>query len=188
MRCLLTGFEPFGPHAVNSSWEAAALLAGTAPDLAVERLPVDHALAEARLCALLDRLRPEVVLLSGLAPSPFLRLEQLARKPGTFAGREGPDALEGDWPWEASLAALAEAGLPAQPWRDAGRYVCETSYWSALDHRRRRGGPARVMFLHVPPLSEDWPRERIAQAMRILLGLSPAGTPPGPTPSDGRCP
>lgn len=171
MRRLLTGFEPFGPHAANSSWEAASLLAGTIPDLAVERLPVDHALADARLCALLDRLRPEVVLLSGLAPSPFLRLEQVARKPAGFADRDGEDEMAGDWPWEASLAALAAAGLEAQAWTDAGRYVCETSYWSALDHRRRGAGTARIMFLHVPPLSAAWPRERIAEAMRILLGI-----------------
>lgn len=171
MRTLLTGFEPFGMHAVNSSWEAASLLTGTMPDLAVERLPVDHALAAERLCALLDRLRPQVVLLSGLAPSPFLRLEQVTRKPAPFADREGQAEMAGDWPWDASLAALAAAGLDALPWRDAGRYVCETSYWSALDHRRRSGGAAKIMFLHVPPLSATWTAARIAEGMRLLIAV-----------------
>ena len=169
---LLTGFEPFGPHAVNSSWEAVSLLQSV-PGTTVRRLPVDHERAAAGITALLDQLRPRIVILCGLAAkADRLRLETQARKPPALGVRDGPDHLSGHWPFEESLAALAAADLPAGLSDDAGQYVCETTYWAALDQCRRPPAPVRIVFLHLPDLSDLWPKARLAQAVSTLIGVA----------------
>jgi pyroglutamyl-peptidase len=166
-RALLTGFAPFRHWAENSSQKAAEALAGRA-GLAVEILPVDHDAACAALEAALTRHAPQVALLAGLADEPRLRLELLARRPAHR--QDGPETARGLWPWAEALDAMRAAGAPARLSRDAGRYVCETAYWRALALR-----PAMpTAFLHVPPLSDDWPAERTAAAMAACLGVCDA--------------
>ncbi len=58
---------------------------------------------------------------------------------------------------------------------DAGKYVCDTTYWTVLEFRRRRGFPQHAAFLHVPPLSDEWTVERMAGAVQRVLGLVGAG-------------
>jgi pyrrolidone-carboxylate peptidase len=66
---------------------------------------------------------------------------------------------------------------PARLSDDAGRYVCDTAYWSALTLAPR---PRAVAFLHVPPLGPDWPTARVAAAVAACLDAACArrqGTP-----------
>ena len=97
-KILLTGFEPFRQWAVNSSWEAVRHLAERRGGLSAERLPVDHELAAAAVRTLIDDLRPEIVLLTGLADDPVPRLERLGRA-GPLPPYGGPSeylyAIEG---------------------------------------------------------------------------------------------
>ena len=151
---LVTGFAPFRHHAVNSSWEGVRRLEG----VTAACLPVDHAAAAAEIAALIRRHRPDTVLLTGLAEGAGPRLERLARRP---AGVPGPALRHGRWPFARALARMGHARLSA----DAGRYVCETTYWAALGVP----GPSRVAFLHVPPLGEVWTARRIARVMRACL-------------------
>lgn len=164
MRALLTGFGPFGRWAVNSSGEAVRALAAARPDLATAVLPVDHEAAPVALAGAVAAARPDVLLLTGLADEPRLRLERLARRPAHVA--EGPEILHGLWPWAAALEAIRAAGAPVRLSDDAGRYVCDTSYWSAL---RLHPRPRAVAFLHVPPPSPEWPVARIAAAVAACL-------------------
>jgi pyroglutamyl-peptidase len=163
---LLTGFEPFRQWTVNSSGEAARAMAGR-PGLVVEVLPVDHVAAARRVTALIAEHRPRAVLATGLSGGHAPRLELRARRPETEP--EGPAELRGVWPWAATLAAARAAGSPAPLSNDAGRYVCETVYWTALE-ARRRGAPAPTAFLHVPPLSDAWPVERVVALMEAVIG------------------
>lgn len=162
---LVTGFTPFRHWARNPSGEAALALAGER--IAARVLPVDHAAAAAALLGSLAALKPEIVLLTGLADEPRLRLEVCAHRPQHLA--EGAAALHGVWPWAAALDAMRATGAPARLSTAAGRYVCETVYWTALAQAPR---PALVAFLHVPPLSDAWPLERIAAAMRACLATA----------------
>ena len=64
----------------------------------------------------------------------------------------GAGAMRGRAPFARLAAAARAAGLPARLSRDAGRYVCNYSYWRALETAARSGGPAVVAFVHVPNL------------------------------------
>jgi pyroglutamyl-peptidase len=169
LTALLTGFEPFRRWTVNSSGEAARALAAARPRLPTMVLPVDHDAAPAALALAVAAHRPRVLLLTGLADEPRLRLELLARRPDHVG--EGPANLRGIWPWAAALDAMRATGSPARLSEDPGRYVCETIYWSAL----AAAHAPLTAFLHVPPPGPAWPVERVAAAVAACLdaGMAP---------------
>lgn len=105
--------------------------------------------------------------MTGLADDRECRLERIGRD---LSGR----AFSGAWRWAEAERAIRAAGGAVRASEDAGGYVCDTSYAAALAVRdegaRPSGdGPVAVAFLHVPPLSERWPVERIADAIEAAL-------------------
>jgi pyrrolidone-carboxylate peptidase len=160
---LLTGFEPFRQWTVNSSWEAVRHLAEVRPDISVRLLPVDHRLAAAEVQALIDRLRPAIALLTGLADDPVPRLERLGRA-GSLPADDGPPVRQGRWPWEAARNDVAATGLDLRLSDDAGGYVCDTTYWAALGT-----DVPQVAFLHLPPPGPYWTPKRGAHVIETVL-------------------
>lgn len=165
-RILVTGFEPFGPWAVNSSWEAARHLAGQRRGVRAARLPVEHGAAAGAVRALVAEHGPEIVLLTGLAPGATPRLERLGRA-GPLSPHGGPPLRRGRWPWAAARARARARGLPLRFSADAGGYVCDTTYWAALG----TGAPL-VAFLHLPPVGGAWTPARLAAAAEAVLGAA----------------
>ena len=165
-RILVTGFEPFDRWAVNSSWEAVSRLAGKRRGVAAALLPVDHGAAADASRALVARLSPAVLLMTGLAPDPVPRLEQVGR-PGPLAVHGGPPMRRGRWPWAAARAGAAARGLPLRLSGNAGGYVCDTSYWAALGTEA-----PLVAFLHLPPLGGAWTPARLAMVVEAVLGAA----------------
>jgi len=164
---LVTGFEPFGTHQTNSSWESLALLRARWPaSIVTLRLPVDHQRAHLELRRALDALTPTAVLCTGLAPGDVYRIEHRARRHVSF-GDVGPELVLGRWPWLEMRAALESSGVVAVDSDDAGQYVCESTYWSLLSYAGP--APAYAGFLHVPPLSPEHPVERIATAVASVV-------------------
>lgn len=175
MRILLTGFEPFRQWSVNSSEQAVRALAGT-PGVITRVLPVDHLAAPVALAEAMADAAPDAVLCTGLSPAPIPKLERRARRPATVA--TGEAVLAGVWPWAAALDAMAASGVRAGVSDDAGAYVCETVYWHALAARlARRPGPPTA-FLHLPPVSDAWPVDRLVAAVEACQSVmgSPAAT------------
>ena len=169
-KILLTGFEPFANFKVNSSWQAVQLMAAEEKNLLVcECLPVNYHSARKQLANLLELHRPESCLCTGLAAGDRFRLERHARKPEQFSDLKGSTLYAGQWPWDEALESFQETNLPALFSEDAGQYVCESTYWSLLDFRNQHGYPEKAAFLHVPPLSEDWPIEKIASGIKAML-------------------
>jgi pyroglutamyl-peptidase len=168
MTILLTGFEPFKQWTVNSSGEVAKALQGR-PGLVTAVLPVDHHAAAEAIAALVAQHRPRAILATGLSPRPVPRLELRARRPEAFD--QGTAELWGVWPWAASLAAIQATGAPVTLSTNAGRYVCETVYWAALERRRAMGRPIPVAFLHMPPLGEAWGVERLGAVVGAALSV-----------------
>jgi pyroglutamyl-peptidase len=179
---LLTGFEPFGEHRTNSSWDALVRLAPSWPKgIVARRLPVDHRGAHDQLRLALAELRPRAVLLTGLAKGRVFRMEERARRPSQLATEPGADELEGRWPWDEMQRALEETGVHAVRSNDAGQYVCESTYWSLLSYGGPLPLPEFAGFLHVPHESEEHGISTIALAVGQVvnarwLGLS--GAPP----------
>lgn len=172
---LVTGFEPFGPHRHNSSWDALELLEPSWPaDVAVLRLSVDYVLAHQQLRNALQALQPRAVLCTGLAVGEVFRIEHRARRPAALAAEPGAAELRGRWPWDEMRSALQAAGVLAVDSEDAGQYVCESTYWS-LSSCAAPLAPRFAAFLHVPPATPANPLERIARAVGAVVDARRAG-------------
>lgn len=166
MRTLLTGFGPFGAVADNPTERLAAHFAAAgAPghDLITLVLPVSHRRAPGMLRAALEREGPfERVLMLGVAAGAAAwRVECVGRNwraggpdadgfaPGEGAlTPEGPAELPATADPRAAAVALDLAGLPHVLSQNAGGYLCNTAYFTALE--ALRGSAARALFLHVP--------------------------------------
>lgn len=178
MRLLLTGFRPWATHTVNpSEVSVQAAAARLGPAVVAASLPVDYHGAREKLWRLLDELQPTHCLSMGLAPIDHFRIEHLARKPEQFADLAGAETYEAAWPWESVRAVLAERGVGVEESRNAGQYVCESTYWSLLDYRARTAVPLHAGFLHVPGASAACPVaetvEHVVAVVRALLIPAP---------------
>ncbi|MFN8535309.1 MAG: pyroglutamyl-peptidase I [Dehalococcoidia bacterium] len=167
-RVLLTGFGPFDGMPVNPS-EAivAGLAAGQPASLQTRIFPVDYDEVDRLLPAAIAEVRPEIVLLFGVAGSsdrvrvettarnrddsvnPDLRGERRRHRPIDPAG---PATLLGTLPVAAILDALERAGIPAVRSDDAGGYLCNHAYYRAIRTLDALDLLATVGFVHVPPL------------------------------------
>jgi pyroglutamyl-peptidase len=168
---LVTGFEPFGGHAMNPSAELAKAVAGRDVDgCRVEGvvLPVHHADSAARARALLAD-PPAAILHLGLAEGRArLALERVAlnvmdyripdnagvRVTGEPCVAGSPAAYFATLDLVALLAALTAEGIPAYVSNTAGTFLCNQTLYATLDEIARRGLATRAGFLHLPLLPE----------------------------------
>ncbi|KAJ1735769.1 Pyroglutamyl-peptidase 1 [Coemansia biformis] len=201
LHALVTGFEPFGEPRPddNRSWEAVRLLAGetiAAGDVGVvchcHRLPVSYgAVSEA-----MPRLHRSgdfgIAIHCGEGSSGAVRLERLAHRAGYVRpGDQGPldlppggrvpgyDSAADELVTDVDVDSLRRA-LAAKCWAavqvsmDAGRYVCDYTYFlslaeGALYPRRGRVAPA-VLFVHVPPQAGDpYSESQLAEIVREII-------------------
>jgi pyroglutamyl-peptidase len=178
---LVTGFEPFAQHRTNASWDALVLLRERWPaNIVTECLPVERRAAHDLLESTLRKLRPRAVLCTGIAPGESFRIEHRARRPEALALEPGVDEIEGRWPWSEMQSALDDSGVSTMHSHDAGQYVCESTYWSLLNHQDLSPylAPEYAAFLHVPPASAACPLELIARAVgRVVAARSAALDP-----------
>lgn len=189
LRLLVCGFGPFPGVAVNPAARfARALLRRRRPALSqvkcdLEILPTQWD-SLARLASRLERDRPDGILLLGVAPRRR-RVDVEIRAVNAASWR--PDAtrrrfaagwlVAGGRPVRATTAPvtrllldLRRAGVPAGLSRDAGRYLCNASYYTALggcDDGRTR--PA--IFVHLPGRSGLPAGTKPAQLVAALSDL-----------------
>lgn len=194
-RILVTGFAPFLDHAVNpTAWLAGQLDGGMAgrATLTGVQLPVTFTGAVPALLAAVDDVRPDAVVMFGLAyDTDVIRPERLALNldDATAPDNEGtvrrnrpidPAGPMGYWsslPLDAIIDDLEAAGFPTKTSRDAGGYICNHLFFG-MRHAR----PAlSAGFIHVPPFPEQLKPEhrahrtgmtadRLEMAARTILG------------------
>lgn len=210
MRTLLTGFGPFRNVVDNPSArivEHFARVGAAGHELTARVLPVSFERAAREIRALLRERRFEAAVLLGVAGrADLLRLEQFARRcdPSRFAGGGRPLPLDVDGrsapepaagapdlhPSTVELAPLLReltaAGLPVRLSDHAGAYVCNHTYYAALQAIAAADLPVRCLFLHVPadPLTFadaadqlTLPLERQIEAVERVLAWLAAGQP-----------
>jgi pyroglutamyl-peptidase len=191
---LITGFGPFPGAQFNPTTALPHRLAARRrPALAeVERIAhvfrTSYAAVDADLPALLERVRPDVVLLFGVATrTDYLRVETRARnarsvlfsdvdghRPGRSAIATAASAtLAGSARHAVLLAAVRAKRLPTRLSHSAGRYLCNFAYWRALEAAQRGG--ALVQFIHVPmvrrgPVRAASSRRRLTPADLLRAG------------------
>lgn len=193
-RILLTGFTPFGGHAVNPT---EALVDALGPRLGLGRAEVfprllrthyrlaeedfDRAVAEVGPDAIvsfglnyaIDEVRPERIAVN------FDDGEEDGRHVARRIAEDGPVGYFSTLPVEAMVADLAATGLPARASNHAGAYVCNHVFYHARHRFERERRSLPTGFVHVPPLPgmlkpEDAKRpglslERLVAAAKVAV-------------------
>lgn len=186
---LITGFGRFPGSPVNASGIIAARLAGRRrPALQGMRrvahvFDVCYAAVDRDLPALIDREKPDIVVMFGVAGrSRQVRIEDRARnrialfpdasrrRPASQTIAGGRATVRNRLPVTRLVTAGRSTGASVTRSHNAGGYLCNYIYWRALEAASKPGGPGIVIFVHVPPLK---------------LNKRPI-RPPGPAPSPRR--
>lgn len=139
---LLTSFDTWKPHHVsNSSDDLLERFSSRChrPLHYLRRLPVDFHEASSKVLARFNELKPDLLVCCGMAEErEKLGIESRAVLNGK--------TLETD----VDLDALTRGLEMTEISHDAGRFVCNTLYYRALDHLKRLR--RQCVFVHVPLL------------------------------------
>lgn len=177
MKLLVTGFEPFGEHAVNPTEELVQKLADdeqlTDIKIITAVLPVVFDLCVERLLETVEKTRPDAVICCGLAAGRAgVTVERIGiniKDAGDGQARrdssgqapaaekivpEGPDGLFATIPVESIVRRMQQEGIPASVSNTAGTYICNNTLYGLLYAIQERGWPIRAGFIHFPATPE----------------------------------
>lgn len=187
MKVLITGFEPFGSSEVNSSWETAVRVGQLAPkDACMETLllPVSFVRAGKRIREALREKRTDVLIMLGQrSKGESIDIERIAinMMDASNPDNDGYHPQEQtivDWgeaayfsnlPVKTLRGALLYRGIPARVSNSAGLYVCNSTYYNALNEIYEQGLPTKALFIHLPIISEDFPIEMLTDAILAII-------------------
>ncbi|MBX2852855.1 MAG: pyroglutamyl-peptidase I [Phycisphaeraceae bacterium] len=198
IRCLITGFEPFGGSTLNPSQMVIEALAGgeiALPEIKLHTalLPVDTCCVASVVAALWQTHEPDLVLhLGESAKADRLTLERVALNLLDFTipdnARQtvtdqpidpaGPAAMFATLPLRALSEKLKVDGIASDLSLSAGAYLCNQTLYLSLGHAQQLAGRA-VGFVHVPSLPEQvalgertapsMPREQLLEQVQRLI-------------------
>jgi pyroglutamyl-peptidase len=175
LRILITGFGPFPGAPYNPTQPLVARLtrlrrpALADVELATHIFPVTYRAVDQELPKLLAKLRPQALLMFGLAArTAHVRIETRARNAVTMLWPDaaqtrvrkgsiglGPDAMMFG-PHTAKLLSAARAtGIDARPSRDAGAYLCNYLSWRAIEAADTDDHLQLAAFIHIPLLARS---------------------------------
>lgn len=193
MTILLAGFSAFPgapenpAEALVRSFEGVRTAAGEA--IATLVLPVEWEGTWPKLAAAIEARRPRAVLLVGLnARAGEVRIELTARNvrelgredaAGEFPSgpfvTEGTETLEARLPLAETMAGLRREGVGFALSRDAGRYLCNDTFYRLCRNADRLGIGAHGL-MHIPLTDEAVPAWAATGALPDLCRTVPAGT------------
>src|SRR6266566_1743886 len=189
LRILITGFGPFPGAPFNPTQPLVArLLRLRRPafgdvELSGHIFPVTYKAVDRELPELLATLRPQALLMFGLADrTAHLRIETRARNAVTtlWADADRARARKGSISGSADalmfgshtarlLRAADSTGIDARASRDAGSYLCNYLSWRAIEATCGDPGPRLAAFVHVPPLKQGGASQRKGATRRVTL-------------------
>jgi pyroglutamyl-peptidase len=197
---LLTAFEPFGGEAANPSIEAARQMTGVdfpGTSLTVLELPVDRHRAIEAASERLRALRPDAVIMLGLAMARYrITPERVAINVDDFripdnvgnqpAGEPiiegGPVGYLSTLPIRAITDRLLRARIPAAISNSAGTYLCNRLFYCMMHLIAIEQMPTVAGFIHLPYMHEqaldkqpDVPslaRETIVEGVRLAVEVT----------------
>ena len=187
MKVLVTGFDPFGGSEVNSSWETAVRVGQLAPkDVCMESLllPVSFMRAGKKIRKALREKRPDVLVMLGQrGKGESIDIERIAINMMDASNPDndgyhpqeqtivdgGEAAYFSNLPVKTLRDALLHRGIPARVSNSAGLYVCNSTYYNALNEIYEQGLPTKALFIHLPIISEDFPIEMLTDAILAII-------------------
>lgn len=186
---LVTGFQAYGGRGINPAQEIARALDGERIDgtaVAGRVLPVSFHQLRGAIEALVNELRPRVVVCLGLWPGePMLRIERVAFNHAAFEipdnegllekeaplDPDGPVARQATLPVTRIVDTLLEQGIPARASTTAGSFLCNALMYHALAATEALASGAKAGFVHVPYVPEQVAilQQDLAAAARLEL-------------------
>lgn len=186
-KVLITGFEPFGGSEVNSSLETAVRVGQLAPNgvcMETLLLPVSFVKAGEMIREALREKRPDVLVMLGQrGKGESIDIERIAinmmdaSNPDNDGYHpqeqtivdEGEAAYFSNLPVKTLRDALLHRGIPARVSNSAGLYVCNSTYYNALNEIYDQGLSTKALFIHLPIISEDFPIEMLTDAILAII-------------------
>lgn len=186
-KVILTGFEPFGGSEVNSSWETAVRVGQRPPKGACMEtllLPVSFVRAGKKIREALREKRPGVLVMLGQrGKGESIDIERIAINMMDASNPDndgyhpqeqtivdgGEAAYFSNLPVKTLRDALLHRGIPARVSNSAGLYVCNSTYYNALNEIYEQGLPTKALFIHLPIISEDFPIEMLTDAILAII-------------------
>ncbi|XP_041325208.1 pyroglutamyl-peptidase 1-like protein isoform X3 [Pyrgilauda ruficollis] len=141
---VVTGFGPFRQYLVNSSWEAVkltvhvGLASSTTALIILEQCGKNKGYQERDAC--------------GFHPEDACCV------------LDGPEKIESTINMKTLWKNISVEGIDIILSRDAGRYICDYTYYTSLYY-----GNGRAAFIHVPPLSESVTAEFLGKALQTII-------------------
>jgi len=172
MRVLLTGFGPFPGVPRNPSQLIVERLSREKRFHNLELhslvLPTTYDIAPRLLVNSIRTICPDVCISLGVGGNMSLRLERNARNLGTAPApdqsgvvrmgvikADGLPAYSSTLPLATIHAALLKKGVPVEFSDNAGGYVCNHVFYSAMYFINSLKLQSRCGFIHVPPAEES---------------------------------
>lgn len=167
MKILVTGFEPFGFHHPNPSWDAVEALPEEIEGVQIvkRKLPVSFRRFSAPLEAAIEEERPDGLICVGLAGGEDkVSVERVginlmeARIPDNdgFQPFDTPIRPDGDTAYFSTLPvkrmakAVESRGIACCVSYSAGTFVCNAALYTGLYLSSRRYRFMKCCFIHVP--------------------------------------
>lgn len=167
MKILVTGFEPFGSHHSNPSWDAVEALPEEIEGVQIvkRKLPVSFRRFSAPLEAAIEEERPDGLICVGLAGGEDkVSVERVginlmeARIPDNdgFQPFDAPIRPDGDTAYFSTLPvkrmakAVESRGIACCVSYSAGTFVCNAALYTGLYLSSRRYRFMKCCFIHVP--------------------------------------
>ncbi|CAL8394295.1 unnamed protein product [Boreogadus saida] len=181
---IVTGFGPFGEHMVNASWVAVQELQklglGKKVDLHVIEVPVEYQKVQSMVPSLWEQYHPQLVVhvgVSGMATT--VTLEKCGHNYG-YKGLDnsrfcpdsqccivgGPDCIHSVIDMESVCKRVSASGLgvSVSVSKDAGRYLCDFTYYTSLYLSQGRSA-----FVHVPPIGKPYSGLDLGRALQAII-------------------
>ena len=186
-KVLLTGFEPFGGSDINSSWETAVRVGKLSPKgVIVEtmQLPVSFKCAGEAIRKTLREKQPNILVMLGQrGKGVSIDIERIAinlmdsvnpdndgcQPQEQAIVKGGEPAYFSNLPVKALRDVLLQKSIPARVSNTAGLYVCNNTYYNALDEIRGKQLSTKVVFVHLPKISSDFPLEMLVEAVKTII-------------------
>lgn len=187
MLVLLTGFEPFGDSNINSSWETAVRVGQMSPNgvtIEVKKLPVSFKRAGDDIREILTDLRPDALIMLGQRGNgQSVDIERIAvnlmdsANPDNdgYCPQEQRIADDGDSAYFSNIPvkilrdALMSRGIPAKVSNSAGLYVCNSTYYNALNEIYEQHLQTKVVFVHLPKLDDKFTVDILADSVQAII-------------------
>lgn len=167
MKILVTGFEPFGSHRSNPSWDAVEALPEEIEGVQIvkRKLPVSFRRFSAPLEVAIEEERPDGLICVGLAGGEDkVSVERVginlmeARIPDNdgFQPFDTPIRPDGDTAYFSTLPvkrmakAVESRGIACCVSYSAGTFVCNAALYTGLYLSSRRYRFMKCCFIHVP--------------------------------------